>query len=44
VVRLAPQVENLASTAQSTVQSLADAEGSLASAFESADSCQSLGS
>lgn len=40
---LAPQVKSLASTAQTTVTSLKDAGGSLASAFKSADSCQSLG-
>jgi hypothetical protein len=40
---LAPQVKGLASTAQSTLTSLQDAGGSLASAFKSADSCKSLG-
>jgi hypothetical protein len=40
---LAPQVKSLATTAQSTVASLQNAGGSLASAFKSAPSCQSLG-
>ena len=40
---LAPQVKSLATTAQSTVNSLKEAGGSLASAFKSADSCKSLG-
>jgi hypothetical protein len=40
---LAPQVTSLASKAQSTINSLEEAGGSLASAFKSADSCKSLG-
>ena len=44
VIALAPQVKNnLVSTAQSAVKTLKDASGSLASAFQSADSCKSLG-
>jgi hypothetical protein len=43
VVALAPQVENLVSTAKSAVTTLKDASGSLGSAFKSADSCKSLG-
>ena len=41
---LAPQVKSLATTAQTTLSSLQDAGGSLASAFKNSSSCQSLGS
>jgi len=44
VAVLTPQVKSLASTAEATVKTLADAGGSLASAFESASACQNLGS
>jgi hypothetical protein len=40
---LAPQVKSLVTTAQTTITSLQTAKNSLASAFKSADSCQSLG-
>jgi hypothetical protein len=40
---LAPQVKSLATTAQSTLSSLQNAGGSLASAFKNSSSCQSLG-
>jgi hypothetical protein len=39
---LAPQVQGLANTAQSTVKGLQTASGSLASAFKSAGSCKNL--
>ena len=39
---IAPQVKSLTTTAQSTVKTLQDAGGSLASAFKSADSCEGL--
>jgi hypothetical protein len=41
---LAPQVKSLATTAQTTLASLQDAGGSLASAFKDNSSCQNLGS
>ena len=41
---LAPQLQSLATTAQTTLSSLQDAGGSLASAFKDSSSCQSLGS
>ena len=41
---LAPQVKSLATTAQTTLASLQDAGGSLASAFKENSSCQNLGS
>jgi hypothetical protein len=40
---LAPQLKSLATSAQSTLSSLQDAGGSLASAFKNSSSCQSLG-
>ena len=40
---LAPQVQKLASTAQSTMKSLQTAGGSLADAFKSTKSCENLG-
>jgi hypothetical protein len=44
VATLAPQVQSLASEANSAISSLKGAGGSLASAFKSTDSCKSLGS
>ena len=41
---LAPQVKSLATTAQTTLSSLQNTGGSLASAFKNSSSCQSLGS
>jgi len=41
---LVPQVKSLASTAESTVNAVQDAGGSLSDAFKSSDSCKSLGS
>jgi hypothetical protein len=41
---LAPQVKSLATTAQTTLASLQNAAGSLASAFKDNSSCQNLGS
>jgi hypothetical protein len=43
ILVLTPQVKSLATTAESTVKTLKDAGGDLASAFKSASSCQSLG-
>jgi phage-related protein len=43
VATLAPQVQSLANATNSAITSLKDAGGSLASAFQSTDSCQSLG-
>jgi hypothetical protein len=43
VVALTPQVQALANEAQSAISTLQDAGGSLASAFKSTESCQSLG-
>ncbi len=43
LVPLAPQVKGLLTTAQTTIKSLQSAKGSLASAFQSADACKSLG-
>jgi len=40
---LAPQLQTLATTAQSTVKALKSAGGSLASAFQSASACKNLG-
>lgn len=40
---IAPQVKSLVSSAQSAVESLKSAGGSLSSAFKDTDSCQSLG-
>ena len=42
LVPLAPQVQSLASTAESTVKSLQTAGGSLADAFKSTKSCKNL--
>ena len=44
VATLAPQFQSLATQTQSAISTLKDAGGSLASAFKSTDSCQSLGS
>jgi hypothetical protein len=43
-VTLAPQVTSLATSAQSTISTLKSSKDALSSAFESADSCKSLGS
>jgi hypothetical protein len=41
---LAPQVKSLSSSVQSTISALKSSKGDLSSAFNSADSCKSLGS
>lgn len=43
LVLLAPQVKGLVSSAQSAVESLKTAGGSLSSAFKDSDSCQGIG-
>ena len=44
VATVAPQVKSLTTTAQSTISRLQSAKGSLSDAFQSTDSCKSLGS
>ena len=44
VLTLAPQVKNLASSAQSTISTLKSHKGNVSSAFKSAESCKSLNS
>jgi len=43
VLALAPQVKGLATSAQTTISTLKDSKDALSSAFQNADSCQSLG-